>query len=349
VRMGGLDQPFLPWTPVSGGGFRSILGRFISFWAYPALLPYAVFSHCPATVANAKWFRAYFAILGSAGSIVGHTFLYRKFAGSDRGSTLYHALAHLLWAATWDDPYAWLCGISHQLIKIFSVNRTENRLNAGRLKGPKVLIVGNGPSAVEGEPFGERIDQFDEVVHFNNFQTKAAGMERWVGSKTTVHFSDGVLYPTFTEYHVPGADIVLSLFVDRYMVAGSYVILRAGADLQYRLTSRFLMHPDTTWIEKADIDVLKKELGLKGVKHPTSGMLAIHYFVNKPGVELPVYIHGFDFFMGPKIHYFHDHEPLYERLNNNIGVNMHSPHLEKLYVEKLIAEGKVRFLKEKVG
>lgn len=82
------------------------------------------------------------------------------------------------------------------------------------------------------------------------------------------------------------------------------------------------------------------------VKHPTSGMLAIDYFVNKPGVHLPVYITGFDFFQGPKIHYYAEQEPLYERINNRIGVNQHSPLKEKVYVEKLIAEGKVRFLKD---
>ena len=59
-------------------------------------------------------------------------------------------------------------------------------------------------------------------------------------------------------------------------------------------------------------------------------MLAIDYFVNKPGVKLPVHIHGFDFFQGPTIHYYNDVEPLCERINNRIGVNMHSPHLEKI-------------------
>eukprot|EP00445_Apocalathium_hangoei_P086433 CAMPEP_0204202576 /NCGR_PEP_ID=MMETSP0361-20130328/68320_1 /ASSEMBLY_ACC=CAM_ASM_000343 /TAXON_ID=268821 /ORGANISM="Scrippsiella Hangoei, Strain SHTV-5" /LENGTH=193 /DNA_ID=CAMNT_0051165407 /DNA_START=262 /DNA_END=844 /DNA_ORIENTATION=- len=177
----------------------------------------------------------------------------------------------------------------------------------------------------------------------NNFQNKVAGMEKLVGTKTTVHFSDGVLYRTCSEYHVPGATIVLSLFVDRIIVAGSYYIMRGGADLQYRLTSRFLMdHVDQDGEYRAGEEVA----GLKGVKHPTSGMLAIDYFVNKPGIELPVCIHGFDFFTGPKIHYFQEHEPLYERINNNIGVNMHSPPLEKIYIEKLIAEGKVKFLKD---
>lgn len=218
-------------------------------------------------------------------------------------------------------------------------------MNAGKLHGPRVMIIGNGPSALEGKAYGEQIDTFDEVVRFNNFQNRGDLAKR-VGSKCTVHFSDGVLYPTFKEYSHPGADVILSLFVDRFIVAGSYFVLRAGADLETQLTIDFLNDPTTTWIDKDRIDSLKEKVGLSGVKHPTSGMLAIDYFVNKPGVQLPVVINGFDFFMGPTIHYYHKSEPLYERINNHIGVSQHSPHLEKIYVEKLIAEGKVVFIKD---
>merc|ERR1719379_1661000 len=130
--------------------------------------------------------------------------------------------------------------IAHHLIDIFTIDRKENRLNAGRLKGPKVLVVGNRPSAVEGDQLGEEIDKFDEVVRFNNFQTKGAGMQPWVGSKTTVHFSDGVLYPTYTDYHAPGATIVLSLLADRFIVAGTYLGQRGAFDLKFDLTLKFL-------------------------------------------------------------------------------------------------------------
>ncbi|CAK0807610.1 unnamed protein product [Prorocentrum cordatum] len=177
-------------------------------------------------------------------------------------------------------------------------------------------------------------------------------MSEFVGSKTTVHFTDGVLYPTYDTYHVPGADVVMSLFTDL-----GPTILSSGMDAAEvnslakhgSQTMRFLKDPSTGWIEKSAIERLKKLLGLNGVKHPTSGMLAIDHFVNMPNVRLPVYIHGFDFFQGPKMHYFDEHEPIYERVNDRIGVNMHSPAKEKVslsgYVEKLVAEGKVRFLR----
>ena len=76
-------------------------------------------------------------------------------------------------------------------------------------------------------------------------------MDKFVGTKTTVHFPDGVLFPTYTEYHCPGADVLLSLFLDRFMIAGSYVILWVGADLQYRLTMRFLKDLRLIWIKSA--------------------------------------------------------------------------------------------------
>lgn len=321
------------------------MGRALSFPCYPALFPYAVFSHGDATVANARWWRGAFTAIGLVAGTACHTWAWRKWSASSPWSSQ-SIMAHAAVFLTVDHPYIWLAFIADQLMEILSIDRRENRLNACRLHGPRVLVVGNGPSALEGEPRGAAIDKFDEVVRFNNFQTKTAGMEKFVGTKTTVHFSDGVLYPTYKEYHVKGADVVLSLFIDRFMVAGSYFVMRGGADLQTSLTMKFLKDPGTSWIEKSKIERLKKLLGLKGVKHPTSGMLAIDHFVNMPGVQLPVYIHGFDFFMGPKMHYFDEHEPLYERINDRIGVNMHSPHLEKIYVEKLIGEGKVRFLKD---
>lgn len=331
------------WTPQPYKPFRNNLGRALSFWCYPALLPFAIFSRCEATVANARSMRSQFFFIGLLCGVGSHVLVERR---SSTWSPLSRCLGHLGAFLCVDHTFCWLTYISHQLISIFGVDRKSNRLNDGKLYGENVVIIGNGPSALEGKEFGSKIDGYDEVVRFNNFQTKASGLEKWVGSKCTVHFSDGVLYPTFEQYSAPGATVVLSLFTDRFIVAGSYFILRGGADLETGLVNDFLHDPTTTWIDKERIESVKKKVGLVEPKHPTSGMLAIDYFVNKPGVKLPVVIHGFDFFMGPKIHYYDAYEPLYERINNNIGVQQHSPHKEKVYVEKLISEGKVVFLKD---
>jgi hypothetical protein len=226
----GESQPTL-WQPQEYKPFRNNFGRFLSVFCYPALFPFALFSRCDATAANAKSMRLQFLVMGLVGGVSCHAFVEHALQ-----RTLFtRALVHVVVFLTVDHAFLWLTFIAHQLISILLVDRKENRLNAGKLHGKRVVIIGNGPSALEGKEYGDEIDGFDEVVRFNNFQNKKAGLDRWVGSKCTVHFSDGVLYPTFKEYTAPGATVVLSLFADRFIVAGSYFVLRGGADLETKL------------------------------------------------------------------------------------------------------------------
>jgi len=337
------------WSPADGNSWYTKPTRFVSFFGYPVLIPF--FLTCsrsgPPTPASARFWRFLYGSLSVVGG-VWHLMTYDRLVRR-RGFPVSGAL-HIgaqvgVWLC-WDRPYYTMALMSHWLIDILGMDRSQNRLIANKLKGPRVIVIGNGPSALEGDQKGDEIDGFDEVVRFNNFQTKVAGLEKWVGTKTTVHFGDGMLSPTFKQYHVPGAAIMLSLVEDNFAVAGSYLIFRAIADYEWDLVWNFFHDPQVTWTPGENIVRLKKAIGLKGAKHPTSGMLAIDYFLNKPGVKLPVVIHGFDFFTGPTIHYYGAHEPLYERINNHFGVQMHSPHLEKIYVHKLIDEGKVIFLKD---
>ena len=46
-----------------------------------------------------------------------------------------------------------------------------------------IILVGNGPSILENE-FGSKIDEFDKVVRFNNFEVE--GYEKHVGSKCNI-------------------------------------------------------------------------------------------------------------------------------------------------------------------
>jgi len=132
------------------------------------------------------------------------------------------------------------------------------------------------------------------------------------------------------------------------MIAGSYLIFRGAIDLAISETYAMLGDSALGWIPHEDIEALKKTLDISHWKHPTSGCLAIDYFVrNRPDPNVPVYIHGFDFFEGPEIHYYNKTEPLYERINDLIGVTtMHQPHKEKAYVARLVEEGKVKWLKD---
>lgn len=96
-----------------------------------------------------------------------------------------------------EDLYAFapLCAFAEKLglgnkqvltvAKVF--NALEKQRNSGSLqkylKGKKIAIVGNSPN-LQGKGLGAKIDGFDVVVRFNNYQTK--GFEKDYGSKTDV-------------------------------------------------------------------------------------------------------------------------------------------------------------------
>eukprot|EP01051_Picozoa_sp_SAG22_P003403 SAG22_NODE_164_length_16817_cov_61.573573_22_plen_551_part_00 len=209
--------------------------------------------------------------------------------------------------------------------------------------GKKVVIIGNGPSAMTGTPAGNFIDSCDEVVRFNNFNAGGKYAE-FVGSKTTIHFSDGMLFPTYPEYkQSEDCTTILSLIKDRVSLGATYWLMHGAIDVCPFSSFKFLMSPSTWWTPEEQIAELRDELGIdRHAKAPTSGMLAINMFQRMPGCE--VYIHGFDFFMGKKLHYYDDDEPLYERMNDKMGVNFHGPNQERPVVAKLVQSGRVKFI-----
>eukprot|EP01052_Picozoa_sp_SAG31_P067726 SAG31_NODE_26523_length_440_cov_2.041056_1_plen_146_part_11 len=130
-------------------------------------------------------------------------------------------------------------------------NRMWRALNMNSEKdyfaGKKVAIIGNGPSAMSGAPMGDFIDSCDEVVRFNNFNA-GGKYSKFVGSKTTIHFSDGMLFPTYEQYkQSEGCTTILSLLKDNMTLASTYFLLHGGIDLCPFESFDFLMHPTTWW------------------------------------------------------------------------------------------------------
>lgn len=263
--------------------------------------------------------------------------------------TFWRCATYCIWFLVFDYPMLWMMALGHMVAYLLTIKRkATGLLNGDSLQGDcrnkRILVVGNGPSVMQGEPLGSLIDEFDEVVRFNNFQTKNAGAEAFAGTKCTVHFSDAMLFPTYPEYHVPGAKVVLAQFDERLMTAGSYLLFRMAVDLEIRKAWKLLCDPELEWIPREEIAQLKQDIGNTGFHHPTSGLMAINHFLKL--TDQPVHIHGFDFFEGDKIHYYNKSEPLYERINNHFGVNMHQPQKEKKLVGDLVAQGRVRWLKD---
>lgn len=325
------------------------LHRVLTVMSYPFPFFFQSVIYWPPTRENATFFKRMSMSIWFA---LSSTFYYASYQGMVWSTWQGACVKHFVWFYAVDIAMLACVSSAHVMEKMFS-RTTTNRLFGEKktFNGKKICVLGNGPSLVKGEPLGKYIDSMDEVVRFNNFQTKTSGLEEFTGSKTTVHFSDSMLYPSYPEYNVPGATLALSLFMDRLLVAGSYFIFRGSIDLCYTECLGLLLNPALGWVSHEDINNLKKTLGISHWKHPTSGALAIDWMVrNRPDQSVPVYIHGFDFFEGAEIHYYNKTEPLYERLNDMIGVkSMHQPEKEKAFVAKLVQEGKVKWLKDSTG
>jgi N-acylneuraminate cytidylyltransferase len=254
----------------------------------------------------------------------------------------------------------WVVGSMHQLPRHTNRLWRAHNTDPSLFKGKRVVIIGNGPSAMSDPPMGALIDQFDEIVRFNNFNA-GGKYAKYVGSRTTVHFSDGMLFPSYDEYKQDEeVTTILSLLVDRISIGVTYYLLRGAIDMHPITAYNFLMNPSVWWTPSSQIEGLRQKLGIdRHQQAPTSGMLAINMFTQMEGVE--VYIHGFDFFMDPskptaahyqggartrskQLHYYDEDEPLYERFNDNIGVNFHQPTSERPLVAEWVRDGRVKFL-----
>jgi len=320
--------------------------RILTIFSYPIPFVFQATIYWAPTTSNAAFFKHMSIALWCA---LSGTFYYAAYHGLVASSWQGALVKHIVWFYLIDWPM-FSCVVAASCLQGMFSRKSTNRLFSEKpsFKGKRIVVLGNGPSLVKGDPLGSAIDGMDEVVRFNNFQTKNSGLEEWTGTKTTVHFSDSMLYPSYPEYSVPGATVALSLFMDRLLVAGSYFIFRGAVDLAIREAHALLGDSSLGWVPHEDINNLKRTLGISHWKHPTSGCLAIDWFVrHRPDPSVPVYIHGFDFFEGPDIHYYNKTEPLYERINDLIGVTtMHQPEKEKAFVARLVEEGKVQWLKE---
>ena len=183
------------------------------------------------------------------------------------------------------------------------ISRVSSCLKLRKFHGKRICILGNGPSLTKGGQLGELIDSFDEIVRFNNCLIK--GYEDKVGSRCTVHMGDAQLQISWPEYKIEGATWVLSTILATTNTALSMLLFRVVYDLELQATWEVVMNKEVGWMSTDDITALRKELGFSSRTMPTSGCLAVHWFVqNRPDPTVPVYIHGFDFFQGSEFHYY---------------------------------------------
>jgi hypothetical protein len=199
-----------------------------------------------------------------------------------------------------------------------------------------VLIFGNGPcvKASGKKKLGKRVDEFDEVVRFNNYQL----IPEVTGSKVTVEIYNGGTIRKHTKHSKDVCSTCLESggwngfwafgLVSRLFVGG-------GVDLRAKCLPPSLINGLKDKLKYTKLDELWYG--------PTSGMLAIDFFLQHYQV---VHIHGFSFtnlYTGHEHHFYGN-----STWKDSVSDLFHLPGYERQYVHSLILEGRVKLLDPEV-
>lgn len=261
-----------------------------------------------------------------------HWFAIPAIAGTSFGG----ALLHVLFACFEDAPVAaWI----YCLVYVVRLQDHVRSKQAGRecpFKEPRgkddcLLIVGNAPTVTDGAPLGSTIDNFTNVVRFNQY---SVSRPEYTGSKVGFHFCNGRNFPTSKN-----VTAVLPLF-NASLTHAVYLYfphLEDAADIYANLTCTKV---DSWFVEEERILELRRKIGCRLWQIPTSGMVAIDAFLSK---RQEVFLHGFNFFEGKKIHYFEE-SPVQLIASWLERFVTHDPSREKKWVAGLAQEGRVSFL-----
>eukprot|EP00933_Yihiella_yeosuensis_P028536 TRINITY_DN22373_c0_g1_i1.p1 TRINITY_DN22373_c0_g1~~TRINITY_DN22373_c0_g1_i1.p1 ORF type:complete len:447 (+),score=93.79 TRINITY_DN22373_c0_g1_i1:108-1448(+) len=208
----------------------------------------------------------------------------------------------------------------------------------GPAEGPedKVLIVGNAPTVVDGEPLGCLIDGFQHVVRFNTY---SVAKTEYTGSKVNFHFCNGRNFPASKDIRA-----VLPLF-NASLTHAVYLFMPHMEEARQIYANLTCNKVDTWFVDEDIILELRRQIGVMPWQIPTSGAVAIGSFLSQ---RKEVMLHGFNFFQGKKIHYFEE-SPTQLITSWLERFVTHDPASEKVWVEKLKKEGRAKMLAETVA
>lgn len=200
-------------------------------------------------------------------------------------------------------------------------------------EGPldRVLIVGNAPTVVEGEPYGHLIDDFSHVVRFNQYSITKP---EYTGVRVGYHFCNGRNFPTDKTVQAICPLFNASLTHSVYLFMPH---MEEARSIYANLTS---IKVDAWFVEEEHVLALRKKIGNRIWQIPTSGMVAIDAFLRQ---RKEVTLHGFNFFQGKKIHYFEE-SPLALVTSWLERFVTHDPSIEKVWVASLREEGRISLL-----
>lgn len=180
----------------------------------------------------------------------------------------------------------------------------------------KCILIGNGSNML-GKKLGSYINSFENVVRINRFRIK--GFEEDLGSKCT-HWV--INYKLTTDHR-------------NYLVKNLSKMKSETTDLKQALVL-------TTADDKGQLNKVKKQIDIEFIyqryglffnRKPTTGLLAIEYFLNQfPKLTLV----GFDF--GKSIHYWGNYGP------SDVPGYDHLWDKEKNHINNLVKQNKIEIL-----
>jgi len=193
----------------------------------------------------------------------------------------------------------------------------------------KVILIGNGPSALESE-LGDVIDsdEFDAVIRinrghkFDDGTSSISNYKKFIGSRCDYWIASDLRVEIAMQRH------------DQYQ--GIFIVtpkFKFNSNLVNSVTSRF---ENIYFIPPEYEDHINSIVNFSP-KWPSTGVVGIHFAINHFN---EVYIHGFDTY-DPKyesVHFFEKRKNIY----NDPSRKDHEPSKERTYLSKMIEQGKVK-------
>ena len=201
-------------------------------------------------------------------------------------------------------------------------------------KEKTILIIGNG-SSVLNHDFGNIIDEHPNVARINNY--KINNYKHNIGSKTNIWFNGANSKLKMPEKK-PKKTIVL---------IPSSILKKKEANLNSYVKKRL---SNTNFNQQiVELEKIKKFESNIGADRLTTGLYSILWSLEYYN---EVIIHGFDFFINSKSHYYNS--KIAELINTYIlnKGSKHKNNLEKEYVDKLVKNNTIKSLnnyKKQIG
>ena len=193
----------------------------------------------------------------------------------------------------------------------------------------EILIIGNGNSILNYN-FGSNIDQFDNVARINNYSIKK--YSTYVGSKTDVWFN-GANQNVRPRKNNPKKIIIL---------VPPEILLRKNKLIHDKIKRNQKLLPNQYRL--ISYEILLEYEKKYSIKRLTTGTNAILWALDN---YKKVIIHGFDFFISSKSHYF-DNRLLKYLIDIGLinKVKKHNLEREKEIINNFINSGKITYLKD---